>query len=59
MKYRNKPCKVCGEENSSKRKVCLECKTQFPPRKSTKGESPFDRKNEYDRKQKADRKSKK
>ena len=43
MKYRNKPCKICGKEDRSKRKVCEECKTQYPSIKSGEGEPPFNR----------------
>jgi len=57
-KYRNKRCQVCGEDDKSKRRVCLKCKTDFPPQKSDKGGYPFNRKDEYNRKQKTIRKAK-
>jgi len=47
MKYRNKPCEVCGEKDRSKRKVCLSCKTSFPSRSSLTGQLPFNRREEF------------
>lgn len=43
MKYRNKPCQACGEEDKSKRKVCLKCKKKFPFSASAQGLPPFNR----------------
>ncbi|KKN69620.1 hypothetical protein LCGC14_0439230 [marine sediment metagenome] len=48
-KYRNKPCKVCGKIDRSKRKVCLDCKTKYPRRWSEKGNPPFDRLSSFEK----------
>lgn len=50
MKYRNKPCEVCGEIDSSKRRVCLNCKIKYPRQISAKGGAPFNRKERQARK---------
>jgi len=47
MKYRNKPCQVCGKKDNSKRKVCLDCKTKYPYEASAKSKKPFNRKELY------------
>jgi hypothetical protein len=47
MKYKNKPCKICGEKDKGKRKVCLGCKTNFPSSISAKGKSPFNRREDF------------
>lgn len=43
MKYRNKPCQVCGDPDKSKRKVCLNCKKRYPLVISQPGQGPFNR----------------
>lgn len=48
-KYRNKPCVVCKKPDKSKRRVCLDCKTKYPSKKSEKGSPPFNRLSSFEK----------